>query len=674
MAYNLKYQTGWSSPQGVNGVLYIDEKDYAGTVTDLYLQGEVVKIENVFSDWDTNVIGRRCAFTILNNRTDYFELFGLLTATERQFRVRVEATSPSSVQLFEGFLDLKTISHGYLNFQPIYLVANSYLSKLENIYPTSIDTLSKITFIDIIDEILRSVGTNFNIRVNCRLYAEGDTLPSNKTLFNLNGFFSEVFWENNIDRIYSNEILLSILTSFNCYLYWWDGYWYIEHYSDIWNTSISFVEYTSGVSYSPSDTGSVVVVQRTLQDVHDLLFIRTSQEVKVTPGYRLIQVYLNGGDTLLINLLSDLERNNLPTVIPMPIPIVYPKPDTRDWLYLSRNDIPIGWILSGEPHGVIVASVMRGHEYDTRLMGVLLATTFETTVLPPDTNGIGGTEITLTFKYADGLGEFKDVEEKNYNDYYMVFEIILYFDDNGTTKYIIFKDDRWYITSSRSLGEDNGPSAIVEYANFDTAHGSCEVSMTIPLGRVHESDVLDDYYLVDNNIEVYHITLGGEKLWKRSQSDRNLSRLCFFGDFKISVSNDIDFNLIEGSINTDFLNKKEINIVLADNANLNYTNGILRGDLLDIRTSLWTRDGITKYPLVDWLLLEKFRIYNLTRQTISSEVNASILLPPFWLYTESKQNNKKFVLTFTSHSPHADEYLAQLDEYDNETEVTIVNE
>ena len=233
MTYGTKYRAGWQS-KDLQGYLYIKEKDYSGAITDVVLQDDAIAITNNFEDTESPIIGLRCEFYILNNKDDYFELFELLTATEQKFKVNVSVTAPYTATAFEGFMNVDTISHGYLHNQVMRLVASSYLSKLEYLTPASILTRQNVTFIDLINEILVGCGAAFDIRVNCSMYATGDTLSSGKTLFNLNGITTEAFWDSDTERKNSLEILEAILLPLNCFLYWWDGYWYIEHFTDIW--------------------------------------------------------------------------------------------------------------------------------------------------------------------------------------------------------------------------------------------------------------------------------------------------------------------------------------------------------------------------------------------------------------------------------------------------------
>jgi hypothetical protein len=491
-----------------------------------------------------------------------------------------------------------------------------------------------------------------------------DTLSAGQTLFNKTGFNTEVFWENETERKNSLEVLQSILRSFNCYLYWWNNYWYIEHYSDLWKTNIAFVEYTAGFPYSPAAYGIISNETRNLADVHSLVFANTSQEVTGIPGYRLIQVKLNAGDTLLLNLLTLFLRQTNITEVTEPSGLA--QPYLRMWTFYTSATYPKIWAASGQPYGIIANGVLRQHSYDTRNLGLQMATSFSCTVIEE-------TSITLSFKYKDYNGEIAGATYEERSDLYMRFPVLISI--KGTSYFIIYDhiDDIFFVS--------NTPVTLattiiqVEATQFDQASATAECQITIPLGKVKTSQISDENYLVVNNITEFSLEIRGEKVYKRLDEDRDryLPRLAAWGDFKIAASNDVDFNLIEGSINTDFLDKKVIDITLADNANFNYTNGIRRGTNLEERTTQWDKGTAEQMSLVDWLLLEKFRMYNVTRQKITSDVISVGLLRPFSLFTESKQANKKFILTKGLQIPIMDGYIVDLSEYDNETEVTLTD-
>ena len=71
-------------------------------------------------------------------------------------------------------------------------------------------------------------------------------------------------------------------------------------------------------------------------------------------------------------------------------------------------------------------------------------------------------------------------------------------------------------------------------------------------------------------------------------------------------------------------------------------------------------------------MIDKFRIYNATKQRITSNVISGKFLRLCSLFTESKQSDKKFVMMGLRHRVVEDIYEVQLEEYDNTTEINLI--
>lgn len=657
MAYGLRYQAEWRF-KDLGGYLYIDKKDYVGSVDDLILQDKAIGISRVLKDWESHILNLQCEFMIHNNFADYFDLLELMTGTEKLFRVRVETTIPTSVSIFEGFLNTETTEQRYLNRQVLRLVASSYLSKLKNVYPDSIDTLQNESMIDIINEALVQTGSDFDIRVNSTLYASGDTLGVGQTLFNKNALFTETFWKNNIDRKNSFEIIESILTTFNAYLYWWDGRWYIERYHDIWQTSIDFVEYTSGVSYGQSDSGSVENESRAIQDISTIQWIETTQTLFVDPGFLLIQIRLNRNNSLLLNMtigdLADIQE----------VFGVVPFPDLRTWEEWADPGDDLIWLGAGQSYLTIKNSIARGisdpGSYTDFHRGIY--TRFNMTVDNDEAY------LTIKFKYAFSLLDFSGFDFNGDWDKYS-FKFNWYLRDTPGNNFVMFNEssEEWEFVNTV---EANGlQTTTVSGTNFDPDNKSCEVSITIPLGTI--SGYSGDKSLV--------FMIGIEDItWNPGPvtiiNTTGPASVAYIGDIIFTVSGEqLADNIIEGTQNTDFLGKKTIVLDLSDVANLNYKNGVIQGTNWDQQTTTWTMDGIDFFSLIQWILIDKFRLYNVSKQRLSGNVESgTTLYRPFQLFTESKQSDKKFVITGIHLLPARNQTVLTLREYDNETVINLI--
>ena len=77
-------------------------------------------------------------------------------------------------------------------------------------------------------------------------------------------------------------------------------------------------------------------------------------------------------------------------------------------------------------------------------------------------------------------------------------------------------------------------------------------------------------------------------------------------------------------------------------------------------------------PIVDHLLVQKFQLYNQTRQKLSADVKRTTPLRPFTMFTNGKQSDKPFLATGYSWDVCSDLYTIEFDEYDNSTSINLL--
>ena len=534
-----------------------------------------LSINYAFGDWNNPIIPMQCEFEIQNDKDDFYELLPLMISEEKEYKVRLVVYYPTQYTLFEGFLNCDTVSQKYLHKQAIKFVASSFLNKLEGFHPISVDTLQNMVFINIIDEILRSTGADFSIRVNCKLHAEGDTLLVGQTLFNKNGFYTEVFWEDEVTRSSSLEILKAILISFDCYIYWWRGYWYIERYEDIWNTDNSYVEYVPAhLPASPITTHANTLSNFPIAvNHHTLKYTGQSQTLNVIPGLKTITVNLQ--DKRVFNLvLSDLKLA-MPTLDPVP------QPPYRS--FLLWNGLGFLWDQIGETKSNIVSAVRRSRNLfmEVEIYHGLFST-FKVTVDAEDV------QLNIKFKYITDLTKIAGWTKK-WADYTFDFNYTLRIADSNN--YLINSGEDWMTESGDSGGVVTKQVQMINIggSSFDPLTKSVEVSISVPLGKVKTFlDGLDNGPLRGDVTLV--VGIGIEKIHTPTDSDTIGSPIseCWIGDINVTTSGGVQNNVIKGDVNASgFLNTKEIPMTLYDMESYNYKNGVLRGDSLNIRTERW---------------------------------------------------------------------------------------
>jgi len=564
MAYGNIYYLGFQS-LGVKGTLYIDKLDYSGSASKLKMIKDSLKISYKFDSWENPIIPLQCEFSLVNEKTDYFELLPLMMAEEREYKIRVVLSSPIAYTAFEGYLNCEPVSQKYLHRQIINFVASNFLMKLDNIHPVSIDTLQNRTFINVINEILLSTGSTFNIRVNCVIHAEGDTPDADQTLFNMNGFFTEVFWTDNVERNTSLEILTSILKTFNCYIYWWQGYWYIERYEDLWNESIDYVEYNSATTYTPSDAGTVINKTFTVEDLNDSAFTERTQTLRAEPGMNTVKITLN--DQRFLNLINGaLEMSHYTGT-------TFPVPNFRDILFLQTSFIT--WISAGKPKSDIVNSIHRNRETGAEVpIECGLYFSFKTTIISAED------QINIKFKCCYGGAGYTGL--KDIDVYFTWYLQVLPNED--------FIQQGTDVTSLNdcSISGVRYQSTKISGSSFDKATKSVEVSIDIPIGvliDMRTADVKEGLF----GDQSFVLFIGHETGYAIGVGDHFND--AWFGDIVVTVTGTDQPNVITGVTNTKYLDKLDISLDLYDVETLDYKNAILRGSVMQKRTERWGTTG-----------------------------------------------------------------------------------
>ena len=235
MAYSEKYFLRGTSPDGVGFKIRILKDGFSGSTEELKLLSGSAKHSYKHSDWFQPMIGNSFTFSILNDKTDWYDLEDLMTLEEREFQIIVDASfNGEELTVFNGWINSDIITQNYFNNSTFTLTGSNYMSKLgEGFYPSIIDTIAKTSLIDILNETFKLTGKNDNILVYNTLDPSEGILGPGQTCLNICGVDTEVFWENNIERTTGTDIIDDILIPLDSYIYWWNGKWKIQRYADI---------------------------------------------------------------------------------------------------------------------------------------------------------------------------------------------------------------------------------------------------------------------------------------------------------------------------------------------------------------------------------------------------------------------------------------------------------
>lgn len=684
MAYSLRYTAGYTNIHGNTGKVDIYEDGGVGLDT-LTLRHDSVKIKYNWENWDEPIIGLTASFSIVNEESDFFDLLPLMTSEERKYMVVIEEIDKAPNKIyFKGFLDCKDMSQKYLQKQDIKFNASGYLSKLQYVYTPTVETLENDTFINIILDSIDQTGvhpTGFAIRVNCSLYAVGAALASGQTLFSKCGVYKETFWKDNIERDSALEIIKKILSSFDCYLYWWNDYYWIERYADIWETSPSYVTYVSGTQYYPPDTGSSAVFGKTITDFVSLTKVDTSQTISIITGQK--QVEINIEQQRLFNFVNNDYANAIEDNPALANPkigewILWTDGSDLTWPETSFGSLPY---VHGDPFRNITTTVFRyQYEPDVSIYAVAGAAVWKGNYTRFRTTVTDESVLTIKFKFGTGNNPFAGLFEPA--DFTIRFYWYLRNPDGALSAYIHYNEGTEVWERTYSAIE----AIYVQYieingAELDPELWTTEVTISIPLHEPYDSEWGGDQdFILCLGMPVVTRVVGAEYILF---SD-------YRGDVEITMNSALDDNYISGVTNTKFLNKKTLTQHFADISDLGLKNGIYYGEEdtagpedLDIRSSFWDDSHGSSgemLELAEMKIKDKFRLYNVSRQKLTATIKAGEeFYKPLSLFNDSNQDDStggtgppQFVLVGYIYDVQSDNMDIILSEYDNEEQINLI--
>lgn len=661
MSYNLRYYIPWNADilNGVqnSGFIYIYQLDGTDPSEGLDLAADGLIINCNFNDWNEPILEQNAQIAIINNKSDFFDLLPLLTSEEREYKISIIQNSPSEYKLFEGYLNSDTIEQTYLENRPIRLVASNYIGKLQYVSPPSIETLRTQSIIDTISDTLKLTGGDSSIFVNMTLCPSGVTKQSNNSALNLVSHETEIFWKNNIERDNGEEILKKLLKPFDSHIYWWDGNWYIERYDDLYKFPQKYVKYRTDVSYGYASYGTSFQRADTSTDIWSLKHINTNQLLTVIPGLNKIEIKLNTEryNSLVDNYWDPIIDSSAETQLPYPY---------GTWLHWKEKtgvifgfDVYSFYSNSGEINGITNTFKRNNPPVSTGPLGTQdpcthgAWTSFRMTV--PD-KAAGKTNLNINWKWTPGSSVSKTTTYK--------LGYLVEIRDHESTGGLYLKYDtnsgKWFTIPSRKTGLNivNVDGSTLEYPYVK------EMSASIPMLDISTSAFSS---LEGNYVIVFTIC--------PTNTIAGIIPFEYYGDVTVQVSQPEQENLITGIVNNKFINKKTIDLNLFDINTFNYRNGLWTfADSAQRFTGYWYDDTSVYDPLTDKLLKGKFKLFQKSRQSISSTVRTTEYLKPLSAWYDSNQN-KKFVLVGYSYIPTKNEYQCVWNEFDNDTSVNLNN-
>lgn len=666
MAYNLRYYVPWSSKE-TQGYVYIYQFDGTDPSIKLTLLEDGITINTTFNDWNEPILQQNAQVTILNDKNDFFELLPLLEAEEGEYKIKIVETDPSRHTYFEGYLNSDVIEQTYLKNAPIRLVASNYISKLKDVTPARIENLQISSLIDTVSDTLKLIGDDSSIFVNISLCPSmaSNQKNANNTIMNLCSLNDELFWKDNVGRDSGLEILNKILKPFDSYLYWWDGNYYIERYDDLWTYPQTFVKYRTDVSYGYSSYGTGVNRTDVSQNIFSIDHIERGQTISFIPGLNKIEISLNPAN------LNSMVRNWWDPVVDSSSETQLPQP-YGSWLawseYVGGKAGTMRYQNLGQYKTINNSLVRIGYPIDDGPLNDQypythgLSSSFRMTV--PDASS-GDTTLNLTWKWTpySTKGDAMSSSLKYRTGF--LLEIRNHESTGGLYLKYLPDENVWTTTSSRALNQGFNPT-YVDGSTMESPFIN-EMSISIPMLDISTAaftSLEGDYTMV--------FTIGPTKSSANGITyDGVYSEVV--GDVNVSVSQPSDANLITGTVSNKFLNKKNISLDLYGVDNFNQKNGIwtLGGSAQRHVTGLWYDRSLTYHTLEEKLMISKWKLYQKTRQTITSTIKTTNFLKPFSAWYDEFQPTKKYVLVGYNFIPTHFEYQCVWNEFGTDTSVNL---
>ena len=646
MAYGARYQTTWKSPSKT-GTITFYQNDYTGYAETITVKK--LKINTRFTGWGSPIVQTNCSFTVINDKDDYYELFDLLELSEKEWKVIVW-NSTDNIKLFEGFINSETTSHDYLELSEINITCSQYISRLDGIYVSSIESTEPVVLSKLIFDSLKKTGLEFPAYINNALYPSGTTSATTESTFSLCGVTPEIFWKNNIERDSAKKIIEKILIPFDTYLYYYDGKWYLERYQDIWNTGKTLRVYADLDNSTGCTTATETrVIREVISDTATFKTIGTP-EFEIEQGLYKISVNLNQSKYFNLTNPSFAGATGTYGVVPYPV--------YRTWNYYTGG---VSYTNIDQTYGKIAHSIYRvgweGVYNEHRGIYTRFACTIDAT-----------STIECKWKWHGSQGSMGAGDPEGYKLRFY------YYLRNPLGNWFIMYDAENDVWVKSGATEENAVQYVeIDQPSLDKSNASMyyyEPSFTIPIGEVQGITLGDNQFVLCIGLDE---SLRGDGYnWTPLYSS-------YIGDVEITASGSWDDNLIEAEVSNTFLGEDSTDLYLFDTTNLSLKNGLLKRevftDTVDGRIAGWTDDGLVWWNIWEHLLAARFRLYKSNVYNLSIEFLTSENLKMFDLFQDTSNTRfsaKKFVLMKYDYDVENDIYKCELSQYDNSEDITFI--
>jgi len=602
MAYTLKYQSNFYNRFGALVSVKIYKKDYSGSAISIRVSN--VELQWGIEDFYTPIAGAGVSITIVNTFNEYDAFSDLLKSYPKDFKCVIEYNGNV---VFEGFNVTELNEVNLLQYNSLIVKFTDQLKMLQYDKLTGMLSIGgQIGLFDLIEEALYNTGlTERDLYVNSTLFEANmadEASSGNPYCFLTHSYIEKsIFYDNLTEYKDTLSILNEVFKPFSAFIYSYGDKWILERYEDI-DSNSDWVWFDLNESSSSSCLYINTLKQTLYKQNDDFNYIESSQKLSYKPAIQKLK--LNLQERKLNSLVFNEFSSNPPHTSD-----IWPTSLTpRTWTVHSGS--------SSESAGTELNGITTYFKW-TPSGSCYVGAFYNFMITLNDINGEKADNVLeINFKFTVSNPPI-DYRKGFYNVDVVGLPVFLYANKPGIGgRYILLNDDGTITTSSSPCWLTG--AVVGEEYEIDRADPPRVLSF--------EKTLLLQNHLGTGDIEMI-LGIHGPYWQTTSPVNAGYYNVAYIGDFSVTFDSDNYDNVVEATIDENFLNTEEIDLNLYDLPNWNFASGILRqwGSSFSemAKSNTWGSDNFYTLGYTD--LVDNF-IYNTFRRNAESrlQLNARI--------------------------------------------------
>jgi hypothetical protein len=641
MAYGVKYRGGCYNKDLGLCTVDIFKLNYAGSISPLTIAANGINFNYDIGDYFEPIKSLSVSIDIINDKSDFYELDVLFSISDLEYYVRIYC---DSVVFFYGYIPCDVVEQVWLQNSIITLNATCNLNRLSEYKPTLFTVNESLySIIEIIQNCLSFTHLSLPLNINNSLDGFWGHIRFEEAYLDCALFNGGIIDLVNSELEDCGTILKKILQSFSCIIYYYNDEWWIDRMRDIGGDQKNYIQYVDSTATSAPITNTHLVLGT------ELRVCNRAQRVQYVPGLKSIELTLkekrkyNYVDYTYDNLTYDYALNLVEFVSPAPgkwegltgPDIQYTAGNVINNMY---NHITILDYISTESIN-IVYSDGRGTppipSFDDMLRASLkgMYTSFYLKLNPTTATSINiSGKFQLPANFINEHPYFVSDSKINPSKYKFYVRFFIgnggqnWLIKNATTGVYEFRAQNTLTFYNGSINTEAILRIEIPFSDFTDKNAYYhEFSTSISLE--YDINATSDLFLF-GLCELGWYWQGAsafDYFYVAEYGPAQTLRISLIGDIYITANDELDDNLIIGSINNSFVNVKKMDVDVYDTTSYSLLNCIY-SDTNRLQTYDWS--GL---PLVNKIIEDYFQIFNKVRHIISSDMYANLFFKPFTL-------------------------------------------